>query len=219
MLLFLCWQDARPFRCSSFFDVHVPCVLESLAGFSLTCVGGWNMVRRCHMTVKGLDAASFSLPAEWRPRAPQSSDQFDRATRDPATRLSILWWHPGPKGGSPGAIEKPHCWSMTCCCLVRICRVSSASKYRSPISCGSFPWLRRHSLPQGFDFQVKSIHVPARETYCSGRPLKLWRPELDADSFLKMAHRVSLSCLCTATTLWPRSEPLRRMCFWQSVLR
>ena len=65
-------------------------------------------VRRQHMMAKSIDVASFSLLADKRTRAPQSSQQFDKAASDLSseqTRLSLLCWKPSPKGGSPRAIE------------------------------------------------------------------------------------------------------------------
>ena len=53
-------------------------------------------LRRCHVTNKASDVATFSLPADRQSRAPQHSQQFDRAAIEllcEQTRVSILCWN------------------------------------------------------------------------------------------------------------------------------
>ena len=153
--------------------------------------------------------ASFALPAETRPIAPQLPVNFDRATSDllsEQTRLSILYCNPSPRRRSPGAIEKSYYWAMAHCGSAGICRLQSFSKTKtSPVSlihvahflgCAA-PFNKRTFVP---DLDVKSIDVPAAKAYCGGWAFEAVLSKARCRRFPRTASRVSQSCRCAVTT-------------------
>ena len=108
---------------------------------------------------------------------PQSSHQFDRAASDLSseqTRLSISCWNPGPKRGSPGAIEDHIAgpWHIVALQesveflqhkdITRQFHVAHFRECPTLFNTGTF----------ALDLHVKSFCVPAEESYCSGWALE-----------------------------------------------
>ena len=99
-------------------------------------------VRRQHLTIRDNQVLASSVATERRAEAPQPCANFGRAASDQQTRIGISSWNPGPKRGTPGAIEV-HIARRAHRCPTRICGIPSSSGRHEAVLRDPPSWMRR----------------------------------------------------------------------------